>query len=152
MPSCRCYRFCLFRIRSTKFQSSSLIFMFWPGHRFTPICDSKRSHWILSGLCDLPEPVNGHLHLHEPFCRKSFSSCVCLAVQSEHTILVCPLESLYLRRASYGNFVWPSSPHSSQQYVLMSFGVMPLLQQAMQTRCRPCLLAFSKMFFSKASF
>ena len=149
----RCYFFCLlFRIRSTKCQSASLTLMFLPGHRFWPICDSKRSHLIFSGLCDLPEPVIGHLHFHDLGCRKSFSNCVCLAVQSEHTIFVRPLDSLYLRRASYGNFKCPRSPHSLQQYFWTSFGDMPLLQQTAQTRFRPRFLAFSKMFWLKASF
>ena len=125
--------------------------MFWPGHRFLPICASKRSHLIFSGLCDLPELVIGHLHFQDFGCRKSFSNCVCLAVQSEHTIFVRPLDSVYLRRASYGNFKCPRSPHSSQRYFLMSFGDIPLLQQTAQTRFLPCFLACANRFLSKAA-
>ena len=76
---------------------------------------------------------------------------MCLAAQSEHTIFVRPLDSLYLRRASYGNFKCPRSPHSSQRYFLMSFGDIPLLQQTAQTRFVPCFLTFAKRFLSKAA-
>ena len=147
------FRACFFRllsIRCTKCQSSSLTLLFAPGHRLCPIWDAKRSHLKFSELCILSRPVPGHRHFHDFGWRSSFSTRVCLAVQSEHTIFACFLDSMYFRRVSYANFRCPRSPHSSHRYKLTSFGDIPLLWQSLQTRLRLCLCAFSRMFASNA--
>ena len=132
------YFFRRLNIRCTKCQSSSLTWLFFPGHRRSPIFCGKRSHLIFAGLCILSRPVPGHRHFQDFGWRNCFSRRACLAVQSEHTIFAFLFESIYFRRASYGNFRCPRSPHSSQRYGLMSLGNMPLLSGILCTLACVC--------------
>ena len=122
----------------------------FPGHRRSPIFCGKRSHLIFAGLCILSRPVPGHRHFQDFGWRNCFSRRACLAVQSEHTIFAFLLDSIYFRRASYGNFRCPRSPHSSQRYGLMSLGDMPLLWHSLHTSLRLWYLAFTRVFASNA--
>ena len=144
------YFFRRLNIRCTKCQSSSLTWLFFPGHRRSPIFCGKRSHLIFAGLCILSRPVPGHRHFQDFGWRNCFSRRACLAVQSEHTIFAFLLDSIYFRRASYGNFRCPRSPHSSQRYGLMSLGDTPLLWHSLHTSMRLCFRACSRMFASNA--
>ena len=146
----RAYFFRLLRIRCTKCQSSSLTLLFAPGHRLCPIWDAKRSYLMYSELCIISRPVPGHRHFQDFGWRNCFSRRACLAVQSEHTIFAFLLESIYFRRASYGNFRCPRSPHSSQRYGLMSLGDMPLLWHSLHTSLRLWYWALKRVFASNA--
>ena len=146
----RAYFFRLLSIRCTKCQSSSLTWLFAPGHRLCPIWDAKRSQLNFYGLCILSRPVPGHRHFHDFGWRSSFSTRVCLAVHSEQTIFACFFDSMYFRRVSYGNVRCPRSPHSSHRYNWTSFGDIPLLWQSLHTRLRFCHFAFSNIVASNA--
>ena len=109
-------------MRRTNFHSSSSTSTFFPGHRLSPMRIPNSGHETFDTQCGRAHPWSGHMHFQAFLSPKTFISFLCLASQSENTMLERPFDVEYLRLSSNANFQCPRSPHKAHRFFFTPFG------------------------------